>query len=241
MQCAHIVGQQVCRWHALSVTTAACVLPKYRSSNSGMLRMRRPSVNTAGGQSEYERLENVKRHFVAVVVAVLPCTGCLWTSQAVPPPVTTPSPTETAVPDPQADAAAQLAARVDWLTQVEGRFEDPDGASRFVGFFDDGQLCFLIEQVDGVNSATINEYFFENGRLFYYAEDRRVVTDGDAGALTLGTATLRLSFDPDGVLLRNEKSIDGLPALATDPEVLAVRVRADLLRLTAEHTRRRVR
>ena len=176
-------------------------------------------------------MERVARMMGSMVV-VGSLGGCAWSERQVPPtPAATVSPAAAA--DPQATAAAALAESILRFVQVDGWFEED--STRFVAFFDDGELRQLIERIDGpTESATVSQYYFDGTRLFYFDQHRRNVSDEGPHA-----ANTRLSFDANGTLLRAERSIDGAPALVTDDEVLAVRLRVEVLRIAAQDARRR--
>jgi len=137
--------------------------------------------------------------------------------------------------DPQETAAAYVADLAPYLTKVDGRCDTDETRSRFVAYFEGGAVRYVIEQTDPGEYGTtvsVNEYFFDDGQLFHYHENRRAVVF-DSGGSSTSAAALRLSFNADGGLVRAVKTIDGEPATVTDEEVLTVRRHVEHLRLAA--------
>ena len=82
-----------------------------------------------------------------------------------------------AAPSTQAAPAAGAAARAQALEaaapaleKLDGRWQRGEEPSSWVAYFERGQLRFLDERVAPPRGAPRrNRYYFENGRLFYYA------------------------------------------------------------------------
>lgn len=138
-------------------------------------------------------------------------------------------------PDAQEAAAAYVADLAPYLTRADGRCETDETRSRFVAYFEGGEVRYLIEQTDPGeygSTVSVNEYFFDAGRLFHYRENRRAVVH-DAGYPATTAIEVRLSFDASGALSRTSKTIDGAPAAVSDDEVMSVRRHVEHLRLAA--------
>jgi len=140
-----------------------------------------------------------------------------------------------AEPDPQETVAASVADLAPYLNKVDGRCDTDGTSSRFVAYFEGGEVRYIIEQTDPGDYGTtvaVNEYYFDDGRLFHYHENRRSVVF-DSGTSSTTATVVRLSFDSSGDLSRAVKTIDGGEATVTDDEVLAVRRHVEHLRLAA--------
>ncbi|MCK6556125.1 hypothetical protein L6Q96_16330 [Candidatus Binatia bacterium] len=138
-------------------------------------------------------------------------------------------------PDPQEAAATYVAELAPYLTRVEGRCQTDLVRSRFVAYFGDGEVRYVIEQTDASEpgaAVAVNEYFFAAGRLFHYHENRRAMARHD-GFPNATAVVLRLSFDDTGALSRATQTVDGVPTAVTDDEVMAVRRHVEHLRLAA--------
>ncbi len=82
-------------------------------------------------------------------------------------------PAATAPAGPPPDAAARAAAieaAAAQLQKVDGRWQRGQEPSRWSAYFQSGELRFLDERVTPpAGSARHNRYYFEGGRLFYFA------------------------------------------------------------------------
>jgi hypothetical protein len=137
--------------------------------------------------------------------------------------------------DPQADAAATLSEQLVFFRQARGTLVTDEASSSFVAYYDGFQLRYVIERIDlGTDAATVNQYAFENGRLFHYLQNGR---SRDAWTGEGSATTMRVSFDPDGGLLKAGKWVNGEAALVTDDEVLTLRIHVARLQVAADDAR----
>jgi hypothetical protein len=174
-----------------------------------------------------------------VIASLAFCLAACATWDQVAPAPAPPPEAAPAAADAQAEAAAAISAHLDLYQSIDGHLQTETGDSRFVAYFDDGQLRYLAERTDlGPQSSAVAEYYFENGHLFYYAENERAA---ELDASGVDAVTTRLSFDPDGALLRAERTANGAPAEVADDQVLAVRLHVQFLTLAADEARLRMR
>jgi hypothetical protein len=146
--------------------------------------------------------------------------GCGLGTQA---PGVTPAPAPAASEASVADAETEAATTaihdsLDSYQKVEGRLQNERYDSEFVAYFEDERLRYLVERVDlGADSSEINEYYFENARLFYFTQNRRVA------------------------LVTAERRVNEAPVEVSADDILAVRLHVDQLEIAATETRLRSR
>ncbi|MFO0450575.1 MAG: hypothetical protein ACK52I_18265 [Pseudomonadota bacterium] len=92
---------------------------------------------------------------------------------------------EAAVDGDGAARAAAVRTRAESLPKVEGRWRHGDADSAFVARFDDGELRYLEERVEGPGGPRENRYFFAGGELWYYAGEQPAggASGGGPGAM----------------------------------------------------------
>ena len=83
---------------------------------------------------------------------------------------------------PAAERAAQIRASAAQWPKVEGRWTRGDTDSRYVAYFDGGELRYLEENMSmGDYGSRQNRYFYEGGALFYYAGEKSSDVPGSTG------------------------------------------------------------
>jgi hypothetical protein len=83
---------------------------------------------------------------------------------------------------PAAERAALIRASAAQWPKVEGRWTRGDSDSRYVAYFDGGELRYLEESLSmGDYGSRQNRYFYEGGALFYYAGEKSSDVPGSTG------------------------------------------------------------
>lgn len=86
--------------------------------------------------------------------------------------VAAPAAKATTTPTGEARARAVRDAAAGW-PKVEGRWTRGDADSRYVAYFDGGQLRYLVEDLSlGERGTRRQEYWFDAGELWYYAGEK---------------------------------------------------------------------
>lgn len=173
-----------------------------------------------------------------LVIGVIAGTAACASREPQPPPAPGDAPpAEAALQDAQATAAAEIAARLEAYQEMDSQLHAAEGDSQFVAYFEIGDLRYVVERITFYPTrSAINEYYFQNGRLFYYiGQQRSAPVEADA----VEAIETRLSFDPDGALMRADRSTNGVATQVPDDDVLAVRMRVAWLTLAIDEARRR--
>jgi hypothetical protein len=80
------------------------------------------------------------------------------------------------------DRAASIRDSAAQWPKVEGRWTRGDSDSRYVAYFDGGELRYLEEDLSmGDYGSRRNRYFYEDGALFYYAGEKSSDVPGSSG------------------------------------------------------------
>lgn len=83
---------------------------------------------------------------------------------------------------PAADRADSIRASAAQWPKVEGRWTRGDTDSRYVAYFDGGELRYLEENMSmGDYGSRQNRYFYEDGALFYYVGEKSSDVPGSTG------------------------------------------------------------
>jgi hypothetical protein len=83
---------------------------------------------------------------------------------------------------PGAERADVIRASAAQWPKVEGRWTRGDADSRYVAYFDGGELRYLEENMSmGDYGSRQNRYYYEGGALFYYAGEKSSDVPGSTG------------------------------------------------------------
>jgi hypothetical protein len=133
-------------------------------------------------------------------------------------------------PPPAAEArAAALEAAAPALEKLDGHWQRGEEPSTFAAYFERGQLRFLDERVAPPRAAPRrNRYYFENGRLFYFAGEV------PAAATVGGGADARAALVPVSAEFSGQRALSAVRIEHYGPVPLTLPESAAILRQAGE-------
>lgn len=134
--------------------------------------------------------------------------------------------------------AGSIRSRLSALETVEGRTTVGDADATWIAYLADGQPVYILEtlQPDDLGSG-VEEFFFENGRIFFFSQERTAREASGEGSSREDAISLRLAFGSDGRVVTSFKTINGHRVDTAALEAEGARDRGALLFAEAKKVR----